>query len=76
MSQIHAASADSQPSGDSLQKKHRCAIAALLDRHGALYSYNDPLYRLALLIGMLRPLCCSGCGAWFLVEVEPDRRPS
>jgi len=46
-----------------------CAVSEFLDEHGAVYSFNDPLYRLGHRIGLLKPVRCR-CGSWFLIENE------
>lgn len=51
------------------QLPRTCALAELLDVHGAVYSFKDPLYQLGHQIGLLRPIRCR-CGAWVLIEVE------
>jgi hypothetical protein len=50
----------------------QCAAIELLDQFGAIYSIDDPLYRLGFYIGMLRPVWCRGCRGWLLVEVETE----
>lgn len=76
MQDLHAPDTGSQPSRNSLQNNRTCAVAALLDRHGAVYSYSVPLYRLGRMIGLLKPVRCSGCRTWFLVEVESQEGAS
>ncbi len=49
-----------------------CAVSELLDEFGAVYSYNVPIYRLGLRIGLLRPIRCQ-CGAWVLIESKGGR---
>ena len=51
----------------------QCAAIELLNRIGAIYSIDAPIYRLALQIGMLKPVRCRGCRNWFLIEAEPER---
>jgi hypothetical protein len=67
-SKNHTARAKLTPA--RLSHQNSCPIFELLDRYGAVYSFREPLCRLAFHAGILKPV--RSCSARVLVELKED----